>query len=235
MIDFLRIIFISCALIGVNACSSLPGTDGFGSRSEDFAAGSRLSTLLTTRDRDGLAKAMVIAVESGEQKPWRGPTATGVVMPHGYALAGLKSNETIRLGAARSDFDLNHVMETELGAYVLTRNSNLRTGPGTDRSIIEVLPSGTGVDLVGALINLEWGLIAIDGQVRGFVHRNLLVKAPGTELELAGGPQRRAVLCREFTQRMRVNDQIDEWEGAACQSLNGWALAPEPSAFNASF
>ena len=79
-----------------------------------------------------------------------------------------------------------------MGLYVLTRNSNIRLGPGTDHKIAEVLPSGAGVDVVGRVVDKEWMLVASEGSIRGYVHQNLLIKAPGTELELAGGPNRRA-------------------------------------------
>ncbi len=69
-------------------------------------------------------------------------------------------------------------------------------------------------------------LIAVDDVVRGYIYQNLLIKAPGTELELAGGPRRRPLLCREYVQRIDLGAERDEWQGAACNDGTGWRAAP---------
>lgn len=168
-------------------------------------------------------------MNSGEMRQWRGDRAVGVVMPGDYAVGNLSSDPSLVKSAARGDFDLTHVMETELGQYVLRRNSNIRTGPSTDNSIAEVLSSGTGVEVVGRVVDRNWMLIAADGVVRGYVFGDLLVKAPGSELELAGGPQRKPVLCRRFTQRVNVYSDREEWRGTACYDGVGWRLVRGPA------
>ncbi len=223
------IIFASVAL---GACTSLPSVGGFGSSGGDnYAVGSPAGARLTGRDRDALADAFVAAMNEGSPKQWRGNRAVGVVMPGNYALANLLADPDARIPAAQAGLDLAHVMETDLGLYVLTRNSNIRTGPGTENEIVEVAPSGAAVEVVGRVVDKNWMLVAVNGEVRGYVFGNLLIKAPGTELELAGGPRRRPVLCRNFTQRISAFSDRYEWRGAACNDGAGWRLAPpEPAA-----
>ena len=222
-----RISGLVFAAAALGACSSLPSVGGLGASGDaNYAAGSPAESSLSSRDRDALSGAFIRAMNEGTPAQWRGNRAVGVVMPGAYALANLMADPNRRIPAGRSDLDLAHVMETELGPHVLTRNSNIRTGPGTENAIVEVAPSGSGVDVVGRINDKDWMLVAIDGEVRGYVFGSLLIKAPGTELELAGGPLRRPVLCREFTQRMSAFSERYQWRGAACNDGAGWRLAP---------
>ncbi len=215
--------FIAASIAG---CSTLDAVTDFGGSRSNFAAGSAMEHQLSGRDRSALNDAFLTAMQTGEAMPWRGGKAVGVVEPTGYALANLMAAPNGRIPTTRSDLDLTHVMETELGAYVMRRSGNMRTGPGTDNEIITELPAGAGVEVVGRIINKPWMLVAVDGAVSGYIFQNLLIKAPGTELELAGGPERRPVLCREFTQRIEMRGRRDEWAGAACNDGTGWRVAP---------
>lgn len=224
-----KLTMLGLGALFIAGCSSLPSMGRLGGGGgEDFAAGSALSHRLTGADREALSAAFARAMASGEAQSWRGRRAAGVVAPAGYSLANLFAHPGARIALARPDIDLNQVMETELGLYVLTRNANIRLGPGTNYPVAEMLPSGAGVEAVGGVVDKDWLLIVVDGAVRGYVHRSLVVKAPGTELDLAGGPRRRPVLCREFAQRVSVGGMGDEWTGAACNDGSGWRLAAEP-------
>jgi len=209
----------------IAGCTSLPSAGG-AAGSGDFASGSALEYRLSGGARSALAEAAVDALETGEPRSWRARRASGVIEPASYSLANLMENPKARIPAMRGDLDLAHEMETELGLYVATRNSNVRTGPGTDNKVTEMLPSGAGVEVVGRVTNKSWMLIAVDDVVRGYIFQDLLIKAPGTELELAGGPRRRPLLCREFVQRVDLGAERDEWQGAACNDGSGWRVAP---------
>ncbi|MHA7873414.1 MAG: SH3 domain-containing protein, partial [Hyphococcus sp.] len=122
--------------------------------------------------------------------------------------------------------DLDPVMETDLGLYVATRNANVRIGPGTAYAVAEMLDAGAGVEVVGRVVDKSWMLVAVDGVVRGYVFQDLLIKAPGAELELAGGPQRSPRLCRAYAQRLEMEGARDAWKGAACVDGAGWRVLP---------
>ncbi|MEZ5893234.1 MAG: SH3 domain-containing protein [Parvularculaceae bacterium] len=211
------------------ACETFPGAGSFGGGAPDYAAGQPISARLSGDDRAALAAAFTAAMDNGAQQNWRGKRANGAVVGAGYALAGLLPDENARMDAARGDFDLNVNVETDLGLHVLTRNSNVRIAPDAKAKIAEVLPSGTGVTVVGGVRGKNWMLIAVDGDVRGYVYGDLLIKAPGSELELAGGPVRKPLLCRNFRQRINSGSERAEWEGAACNDGTGWRIAREPA------
>jgi len=234
MHSFPKLTILWLGAIWLGGCSSLPSMGGFSSGGgENYAAHSTLGRQLTRGDAQILASTFLAAMDApaGAPQGWAGKRARGAVIPGAYALANLLADPARRVSAARADLDLVHVMETDLGLYVLTRNSNVRTGPGTENKITEILPSGAGVEVVGRVADKSWMLVAANDVVRGYVFQDLLIKAPGTELELAGGPQRRPLLCRAFTQRLQAYGQRDRWAGAACNDGSGWRLAPpEPEA-----
>ena len=228
----IRLTILGLGAILLSACESLPLVGGeFSSGGDDqFARGSALAYRLTAADERALSVAFIEAMETGDWTGWQGPRASGAVSPGGWSLANLKPDPAVRVPAARDNLDLHASLETELGLYVLTRNANVRVGPGTEYGVAEILPSGAGLDIVGKTVRDKWMLVAHEGKVRGYVSESLMIKAPGTELELAGGPRRRAALCREFVQHLGVDSERDEWRGAACRNENGeWRLAAEPA------
>lgn len=220
---------IAAAALG--ACETIPGIDGGGA--PNFAAGHPAGERLGAADREALATAFVAAMDGAGQQNWKGRRASGAVVAANFAIAGLEADPDARVSAARGDFDLNHMMETDLGLHVLTRNSNIRIAPDAKAKIAEVLPSGSGVEVVGGVQGRNWMLIAVENTVRGYVFGDLLIKAPGSELELAGGPVRQPVLCRNFRQRIDMDGRRSEWEGAACRTAGGWRIAHEPVDENA--
>lgn len=220
----LPVVFLA---MGLAACSGLPSIDDLtGYHGRNYAAGAPIDNMLTGEGREALSEAFVAAMNAGETRSWRGRRGRGEVTPEGYALANLFADPARRIDLARPDLELNLAVETEQGLYALVRDTNLRTGPGTDHAVIEQLPAGTALNVVGRVVDKNWLLVAVDGAVRGFVYKNQAIKAPGTELELAGGPRRKPVLCRKFTQRARMFHDDYEWQGAACNDGTGWRLAP---------
>ena len=222
-----RLTTFALVAAALSACETIPFVGGDEADADvNYAAGSPLGAMLSDRDEIALENAFLAAIESSEAQSWRGPRGAGAVTPAGWSLGNLKPDPTARIPAARPDLDLSPVMETDLGLYALTRNSNVRTGPGTEHAVAQTLPSGAGVDVVGKTVDGDWALVAADGAVRGYIYSKLMIKAPGTELELAGGPRRQAVLCREFVQRLSVRGERDQWQGAACREDGEWRLAP---------
>lgn len=217
------LVFSALGALALGACASLPSGGG----SENFAANSALAPQMSGSDRRALSAAFVQAMETGETRQWRGGNAVGFVSPGDYSFGNLLADQTRRIPVIRKDIVRDETVETELGQYVLVRNSNIRLGPGTDFAKLQTLSSGEGVEGVGAVIGKPWMLIAKDGVIIGYVHQNLVTKAPGTELELAGGPHRRPALCRSFSQRMNIYSSRDEWEGAACFDGVDWRLSRE--------
>lgn len=224
-----RLLFGVSAMIAAGGCSTLEAVDPFSNSSApNYAEQSQSGALLTRRDTASLADAFAVAMASapGETAQWRGPTASGAVTARRYAIGNLLADPRQPYPAARGDIDLTFALETDLGLHVPIRNTNVRIGPGTEFAVAEVLPSGTGVDVVGRAIQRPWALVAANGVIRGYVYRELLVKAPGTDSLLAGGPQRQPVRCREFEQELRTSTGAERFDGAACLYEDAWALVP---------
>ncbi|MEL7487511.1 MAG: SH3 domain-containing protein [Pseudomonadota bacterium] len=221
----LRQICAAGALALAGACSTTAPLVGGDDARVNYAAGSPLGAQIDRGQARALAAAFVAAMDGGDATDWRDGDASGAVRPGVQKVGNLRFDP-----AALLDFEpglrLSRSFETDLGEFVLTRNANVRYGPSTDYDVVETLDSGDGVEVVGRVVDAPWMLIAIDQKVRGFVYEELMVRRPGSELELAGGPTRRPLLCRPFEQTMTVAGVKDQWTGVACKEEGGWRLPP---------
>ena len=197
----------------------------------NYAASVPVGAQLTGGEQAELARAFRRAMETSETgapQKWSMGGVRGEITPGPRQAGNLRSDATSLLTFTPGLF-LSQTYETELGEYVLVRNSNIRYGPSTDYDVIEQMQSGDGVEVVGRVIDKPWMLIAVDGNIRGFIYQDLVVKRPGSELELAGGPTKRPYLCRKFEQRLTKFGQSDRWSGVACNMGNGWELVEKPA------
>lgn len=215
---------LAMALAGcaTGPASGRPGLES----SVAFAAGSPLGGELSRGDRDALTKSFEQAVSAGapgERFDWKGPTAFGWVTAGARVLGDLKPAAATWPEYPAGLF-LDETFETEQGLYALTRKANVRSGPSTDFPVINTLEAGVGVTAIGKAVGKPWLLAEYDGRVVGYIHESLAIKAPGTELDLAGGPRRRPQDCRRWEQRISVNGRSDRWEGVACAAGGRWRL-----------
>ena len=218
----------------LTACAGGPSFGPIGGGgSVNYAAGSNLGATLSGRDVSTLYPVFLDAMENaptGETKRWQSGAASGTVTPGPQKVGNLRFNANELLDF-RPGLKLSRNFETDLGEFVLTRNANVRAGPSTNDRAMEVLSSGTGVEVIGKVVGEPWMLISVNDRILGFVYEDLMVRRPGTELELAGGPTRRPHLCRTFEQTLNANGKTDRWSGAACDRGQGWVLQmPDPNA-----
>lgn len=217
-----------CAAFLLSACSGGSGLDFGGG--ENYAAASVLGDKLPASDIRALGPAFLQAVDkgaAGERFDWRGPSSFGWVKAREACVGNLKADPN-DCPAAADGLALDETYETEQGLYALTRNANVRTGPSTDFPVREQLVSGTAVDVVGKVVGKPWMLVEADKKIAGYVHESLMIKAPGTELDLAGGPRRQATSCRSYEQRLSYQGRSDLWEGVACQEEGRWVVKARP-------
>lgn len=212
------------ALLAAGCASLAPSLGG----RENYAAGSALGRELGGRELEALSEAFIEAVENaapGETKVWSAGSYSGSVTPLAYLVANLKPDPASLL-PVEGRIELGGTFETERGLHALTAKANLRAGPSMNARVLSMLEPGTAVDVVGKLVGGPWMLVAIDGVIRGYVHESLMIKAPGTELDLAGGPARPAHFCRAFSETLSHFGSTDRWRGVACDRGNGWRLEP---------
>jgi len=192
----------------------------------NYASGSVLGIRMTSKDQRVLQPVFSHALSggaNGERFEWRGPSAFGWVKAKKTSLGNLRPDENDLLEYPQG-LDISSRLETELGLFALTRNANVRNGPSTDHRVLAQLPSGTAIDAIGRVPEGDWILASVDGLVVGYVFAGLMIKAPGTELELAGGPTRTPLHCRAFEQRISFQQRSDRWEGVACLKDGVWVL-----------
>lgn len=220
----MRFPLIAAALL-LSACSGGPGLS-LGGGGANYASASVLGVTIPDEDARALAPAFVQAVEKGgvgERFDWRGRSAFGWVKARGACVGNLKANPD-DCPVAAAGLALDETYETEQGLYALTRNANLRAGPSTDYPVLGQLVSGTGVNVVGKVVGKPWMLVEVDEKIVGYVHDSLAIKAPGSELELAGGPRRQATQCRLYEQRISYQGRSDLWEGVTCLQDGRWVV-----------
>lgn len=217
----------TAAAMTLAACASTGGGGG----SQNYAALSPLGAELASSDARALAPAFQQAMEAGaagERFDWKGAGAFGWVKAREARIGNLKADDNDR-PVMPAGLVIDEMYETEQGLYALTRNANARLGPSTDHPILKQLVSGTGVIVIGKVVGKPWMLAETEGRVAGYIHDSLMIKAPGTELELAGGPRKPATFCRSYEQRLSLGGRSDLWEGVACREDGRWVLkAPPP-------
>ena len=219
---------VFAAALFLSACAGGSGPDFGGSA--NFASASPLGLQLPASDARALQPAFLQAVEKGaegERYDWRGASAFGWVKAREACVGNLKADPS-DCPSAPSGLALDETFETEQGLHALTRNANVRLGPSTDYPVFVQLASGTGVVVVGKVVGKPWALAEVDGKIAGYVHESLMIKAPGTELELAGGPRRQATRCRRYEQRLSYQERSDLWEGVACNEGGRWVVKARP-------
>lgn len=224
----MRLVVVAAA-VALAACASGPGLDFGGG--DNYAAASSLGAELPSGDARALAPAFLQAVDkgaTGERFDWRGASSFGWVKAREARVGNLKADPNDR-PAIPEGLDLSESYETEQGLYALTRNANARLGASTDFPVREQLVSGTAVTVIGKVVGKPWMLVEADGAVAGYVHESLMIKAPGTELDLAGGPRRQAIFCRAYEQRLSYGGRSDLWEGVACKEDGKWVVKPRPA------
>jgi len=214
------------ALFLLAACAT--GPSGGGPERINYAAQSRLGSSLPGSAREALAPTFIEAMARGQKGVgvgWGTGPANGVVIPGDFRVGNLRPDPRTLL-PVDAGLDLAYSFETELGLHALTGNANLRAGPSTEARVLAMLEGGTGIDVIGKTVGRPFYLVAIGGRVKGYVHESLAKKAPGTELDLAGGPIRRAALCRDYQQTLTLFGDTDRWSGVACDRGEGWRLEP---------
>lgn len=115
-----------------------------------------------------------------------------------------------------------------------TGNVNLRGGPGTDYVVVDSLPRGMNINVVGKVTDKNWYMVSENGVGSGFIHSSLLRPAPEevvTESEQFDKSEivQKSVdtekTCRTVQQTVTRKDGSERQEEIkACQGPNGWEV-----------
>jgi surface antigen len=196
--------------------------------------GGEIAGRLTRSDQEGIAQTTGTALETGEPQTWTNPD-TGV-----QTRVSVKDH-TVERAPIRSEGLRSRPWETpplsyENAWYRASSDSNVRSGPGTDYSIMGSLRRGERVAVVGRVRDANWYMVADGGLGEGFVHGSLLQRE-GSRAAGAGALQaqaRSAAVARPGDERACsiVSQQITLPDGTseardmrACKRADGtWEI-----------
>lgn len=191
--------------------------------------GGKVAGRLTQSDQQGIAQTTGTALETGQTQTWTNPD-TGV-----QTRVAVK-DQTVERAPIQSQGLEPRPWETpplhyENAWYRANRDSNVRSGPGTQYAVMDTLRRGQQVAVVGRVQGQDWYLIADGGLGSGYVHGSLLDRERArTDGESALAMQARSAPRHAASERRCsiINQQITLPDGTtedrdmrACQRPDG--------------
>jgi uncharacterized protein YgiM (DUF1202 family) len=192
--------------------------------------GGEVAGRLTRSDQEGIAQTTGTALETGEPQTWTNPD-TGV-----QTRVSVK-DRTVERAPVQSQGLRSRPWETpplryENAWYRASSNSNVRSGPGTDYTIMGTLRRGERVVVVGRVRDADWYMVADAGLGEGFVHGSLLEREGGRATGVgalqaqarsaATGPTGEERACSIITQQITLPDGTSEARDMrACKGPDG--------------
>jgi len=192
--------------------------------------GGELAGRLTQSDQQGIAQTTNTALETGQTQSWTNPD-TGV-----QTRVAVK-DRTVERAPIESQGLKSRPWETppmryENAWYRATRDSNVRSGPGTDYAVMGTLRRGERTVVVGRVQDGDWVMVADGGLGSGYVHGSLLERerAPsgdGSALlaQAQAAPAARAGgerACSIINQQITLPDgTTEDRDMRACQRPDG--------------
>ena len=146
---------------------------------------------LSEEDAAAISRAVAKALErspAGRKVTWRNSSSgvSATLTPGSTALEKREIEAAMRRGVVATP---NMVLIAR--GYKAARNANLRSGPGTGYKIVGGLVKGERLSALGAVGKGDWIMVALDGEVVGYVFAPLVAPDPKARAELregAGGP-----------------------------------------------
>ena len=193
-----------------------------------YWVGGKVGRHLSQQDRLGIARATSQAMYSGQPTSWHNPDT------------GARTHVSVRNVPSYSTAKHLKPALTQLPAvelinayYSPTANINVRSGPGTDYTVVHKISKGHQVPIIGKVINSDWYLIAEQGKASGFVYAPLMRLAYNQPYSTnairhasVGVQSGRYVAheqqCRIITQKVKLqNGRTDSNQFKACQQADG--------------
>lgn len=231
---------IAGAVIGGVIGSQVGDSDG--SRVAGIAVGALLGGLLGSeigryldeQDRQRLSTATQEAIYSNKDSSWKNPDS-GVA-----ANVRVKDvSTTTRQSQVRVLKDsIDHVPPLDLdgGIYRVRKTANMRGGPSTDYKVVDSLPAGSEVDVIGKVQGKNWYMLSESGVGKGFVYANLLAPTGRLSATTNAATQQMGVETVQVSTQVtckEVEQQVTTPQGdtkthtvKACQNPDGgWVIS----------
>ena len=194
--------------------------------------GNRWGAYLDEKDQQSVATTTEQAINTGETQEWSNPEngTSGTT----EVVATEQVQQSVEIPVLKDRVETIPPLDIIGETYRATKTSNVRGGPGTDYEIVESLPSGKNINVVGKVQGKNWYMISQNGIGSGFVHSSLLVAAP-SEIVAEEQPVPDAAIekqtataaktCRTIQQTVTLKDGSEQQEEIkACQGPNGWEV-----------
>ena len=191
--------------------------------------GGEIAGRLTQSDQQGIAQTTNTALDTGQTQTWTNPD-TGV-----QTTVAVK-DRTVERAPLQSEGLEPRPWETpplvyENAWYRATRDSNVRSGPGTQYAVMDTLRRGQQVAVVGRVQGQDWFMVADGGLGSGYVHGSLLEREraqPGGGNALQAQARSAAPrvagerTCSIINQRVTLPDgTAEDRDMRACQRPDG--------------
>lgn len=139
---------------------------------------------LSEEDAAAISRAVAKALErspAGRKVTWQNSKtgASATLTPGDTSLEKRKIKAAMRKGVVVTP---NMVLIAR--GYQAARNANLRAGPGTGYKVVGGLAKGERLSALGAVGKGDWILVALDGEVVGYVYAPLVAPDPKARAEL---------------------------------------------------
>lgn len=158
-------------------------TSALSSSDEGYIA-RKIGDDVSEEDAEAIGRAVAKALErapAGREVTWKSKTsgASATFKPGGTRLEKREIEAAMRKGVVVTP---NMVLIAR--GYTAARNANLRAGPGTDHKVVGGLAKGESLTALGAVGKGDWILVALDGEVVGYVYAPLVAPDARARVDL---------------------------------------------------
>lgn len=194
--------------------------------------GNRIGNYLDEQDRQRLAMSTQQTIATGQPQSWTNKQ-TGVSAKTSVASANVEQ-KSINIKVLKDRVQEVPPLELLGESRLVNKTANVRGGPGTDYVVVDSLPAGQNVMVVGKVEDGDWYMISQGGAASGFVHASLIASKPAPSPAVPSAAPAGAVedtvvnasrTCRVVVQEVQLKDgrTVNE-EVRACQGPNGWEI-----------
>lgn len=141
------------------------------------AIGSEIAKKLKEEDQRRLYAAQQEAFLTGRPTSFQNPE-TGVSATVTVVRDAPPQVTTTKVQVLKDQVEVTPPLEAMKANFRVKQTARLRAGPGTDYRIVDTLPTGRIIEVIGKVQGKEWYLASVNGIGSGYVFASLVEPAP---------------------------------------------------------
>jgi len=201
-----------------------------------------LANTLDERDQQRLAESTRQTIATGAAQMWRNAW-TGVSVKT-EVMQSMEVPKRAQIPVLADRIRQVPPLEFIGEDYTATKTANIRSGPGTEFTIVGKLAAGESTRVVGKVVDRSWYMVAEDGVASGFIAADLLQanemaavteQTPTSQTEVARATRAAGTIsqttvagsseCRVVQRQIMLKDGKTEASNVkACRGPNGWEI-----------